>query len=259
MRVNLTMIVRDEAANLPRCLESVRGLFDEIIVVDTGSTDGTRDIARDFGAQVFDSAWRDDFAASRNVALDHATGDYAFWLDADDLIEPNQRAGLRRLLRDLPPGEQGAFRLPLMIAQQGDRVVWGQYVRLFPIRPDVRWLGRVHENIEPALKRAGIPIWDVGAVVRHTGYQDEALALEKMERYSRLLAMPPRCPDEAIHIARRTEMVRDRFRALAAAQERRDGRSGSTRDGAIRAAERMGAPVTAALLRGLPEAMWRTP
>ncbi|HKI18175.1 MAG TPA: glycosyltransferase, partial [Isosphaeraceae bacterium] len=84
-KVSLTMIVRDEENNLSHCLESVAGLFDEIVVVDTGSTDRTIEIARSFGARVFDFAWVDDFGAARNAALERATGDYAFWLDADDV------------------------------------------------------------------------------------------------------------------------------------------------------------------------------
>src|SRR5262249_32978163 len=73
-RVSLTMIVRNEEDNLSHALESVAGLFDEIVVVDTGSTDRTVEIARSFGAQVFDFVWVDDFAAARNAALARATG-----------------------------------------------------------------------------------------------------------------------------------------------------------------------------------------
>ena len=91
------MIVRDEEKNLPQCLESVRGVFDEIVVLDTGSKDRTIEIARSFGARVFDFVWVDDFAAARNAALARATGDYAFWLDADDLIEPPEREKLEAL------------------------------------------------------------------------------------------------------------------------------------------------------------------
>ena len=82
------MIVKNEQQNLPACLASVEGIFDEIVIVDTGSTDRTKQIAREFGARVFDFAWIDDFAAARNKVLAHATGDYAFWLDADDFVEP---------------------------------------------------------------------------------------------------------------------------------------------------------------------------
>ena len=66
---SLTMIVRDEERNLPACLASIRGLFNEIVVVDTGSTDRTREIAREFGARVFDFVWVNDFAEARNAAL----------------------------------------------------------------------------------------------------------------------------------------------------------------------------------------------
>ncbi len=89
--ISLTMIVKNEEANISKCLRSVAGLFDEIVVVDTGSTDRTVEIAREFGGRVFDFVWVDDFAAARNAALARATGDCAFWLDADDVIDPPER------------------------------------------------------------------------------------------------------------------------------------------------------------------------
>jgi GT2 family glycosyltransferase len=107
-RVSLTMIVRDEEANLPACLASVAGLFDELVVVDTGSTDRTAEVARSFGARVFDFVWVDDFAAARNAALARARGDYAFWLDADDRLEPEHRERLGALLDRLRPDGPGS-------------------------------------------------------------------------------------------------------------------------------------------------------
>ena len=236
--VSLTMIVRDEEENLPHCLESVRGIFDEIVVVDTGSVDRTREIAREFGAKVFEFAWIDDFAAARNAALDHATGDYAFWLDADDVIEPEQREKLIALLEGLepletparteprppgrdmpartepspsghemparteprPPGQEMPARTeprpplektraayvvrcacdPGADGSGGETVV--DHIRLFPLRPDVRWTYRVHEQIMPALRRAGIPVRWTDLVVRHTGYVDIALRARKLGR-----------------------------------------------------------------------------
>ena len=94
------MIVKNEEENLPNCLASVEGIFDEIVIVDTGSTDRTKEIACEFGARVFDFPWIDDFAAARNAVLAHATGDYVFWLDADDVVEPPERAKLLALLAD---------------------------------------------------------------------------------------------------------------------------------------------------------------
>ena len=108
VRTSLTMIVRDAEKDLPKCLESARGVFDEIVVVDTGSVDRTAEIAREYGARVFDFVWVDDFAAARNAALARARGDYAFWLDADDVIEPPEREKLVALLRGLGSPEMPA-------------------------------------------------------------------------------------------------------------------------------------------------------
>jgi hypothetical protein len=77
------MIVKKEAATLGRCLASVRDIVDEIIVVDTGSSDNTKDIARQYSARVFDLPWPDSFVAARNESLCHATGQWLLWLDAD--------------------------------------------------------------------------------------------------------------------------------------------------------------------------------
>ena len=144
------MIVRDEEKNLSNCLESVRGIFDEIVVVDTGSTDRTVEIARSFGANVFDFVWVDSFSAARNEALSHATGDFAFWLDADDVVEPAEREKLRELLRRLRAGDQAAYVVrcacdPSPDGTGGDTVV--DHIRLFPLRDDARWTYRVHEQI----------------------------------------------------------------------------------------------------------------
>jgi glycosyltransferase involved in cell wall biosynthesis len=88
MSISLCMIVKDEAENLPRCLESVQDLVHECIVVDTGSTDATCDIATRYGARVHSFTWNNDFAAARNVSLDYATGDWVLVLDADEVLTP---------------------------------------------------------------------------------------------------------------------------------------------------------------------------
>jgi tetratricopeptide (TPR) repeat protein len=184
-RVSLTMIVRNEENNLSACLASAAGLFDEVVVVDTGSNDRTAEIARSFGAKVFDFAWVNDFAAARNTALAHATGDYAFWLDADDRIEPHQRDRLQALLDGLnPPDAAYVVRCACDPGPDGGggsgTVV--DHVRLFPIRADVRWMYRVHEQILPALRRAGVPVRWSDVVVRHVGYSNPALRRRKLER-----------------------------------------------------------------------------
>jgi GT2 family glycosyltransferase len=189
-RVTLTMIVRNEEGNLPSCLESVRGLFDEIVVVDTGSTDRTVEIARSFGARVFDFIWVDDFAAARNAALARATGDYAFWLDADDVVEPAERAKLVALLTGLRAGDDAAYVVrcacdPDTGGGGGSTVV--DHVRLFPLREGVRWTYRVHEQILPALRRVGVSVRWSDVVVRHTGYANPAIRRRKLVRDVRIL------------------------------------------------------------------------
>jgi glycosyltransferase involved in cell wall biosynthesis len=189
-KTSLTMIVRNEQENLPHCLRSVEGVFDEIIVVDTGSTDRTVEIARSFGAKVFDFVWVDDFAAARNAALARATGDYAFWLDADDVVDPPQRRRLEALLDRLRTGDESAYVVrcacdPSPDGTGGETVV--DHIRLFPLRPDVRWTYRVHEQILPALRRAKVPVQWTDLTVRHTGYVDKALRARKLDRDTKIL------------------------------------------------------------------------
>ena len=105
--VSLTMIVRYEENNIFKCLSFVAGLFDEIVVVDTGSQDRTREIAREFGARMFDFVWVDHFAAARNAVLSRATGDHTFWLDADAVVDPPEREKLLELLDGLPSSGRG--------------------------------------------------------------------------------------------------------------------------------------------------------
>ena len=81
--VSACMIVKNEADNLDRCLRSLKGAVDDIIVVDTGSTDETVSIAKRHHAQVLTFTWCDDFAAARNESIRHATSDWVLWLDAD--------------------------------------------------------------------------------------------------------------------------------------------------------------------------------
>jgi glycosyltransferase involved in cell wall biosynthesis/Flp pilus assembly protein TadD len=92
------LIVKNEERHLPRCLESIRGLADEIVVVDTGSTDGTREIARAHGARVADFEWRDDFSAAKNFSIEHATGDWILSIDADESIARRDHEVIRAIV-----------------------------------------------------------------------------------------------------------------------------------------------------------------
>ena len=86
MQLSLCMIVKNEEDVLPRCLDSVKNAVDEIVIVDTGSTDTTRAIAAHYTDKIYDEPWQDDFARARNASFARAGGDYLLWLDADDVI-----------------------------------------------------------------------------------------------------------------------------------------------------------------------------
>jgi glycosyltransferase involved in cell wall biosynthesis/Tfp pilus assembly protein PilF len=189
-RVSLCMIVKDEEQNLPACLESAADLFDEVVIVDTGSTDRTREVAASFGAQVHEFPWQDSFAAARNESLARATGDWVFWLDADDRLDGDNRARLRALLAGL--GDDNAAYsvkcLCLPDAVTGAATVV-DHIRLFRNRPDVRWRYRVHEQILPSVRQAGGRVRWGDVVVHHAGYCDPTLRRRKLQRDLRLLGL----------------------------------------------------------------------
>ncbi len=185
-RISLTMIVKNEAATLATCLDSVQDIVDEIIVVDTGSHDPSREVAAQDGARVFDFPWCDSFAAARNESLRHANGQWLLWLDADESFDPANRDKLRNLLANLPDDNAAYVMRQRSSASNGAATLVGQ-VRLFRNHPDLHWDYRVHEQILPALRKTGHTIRDTDLVIEHSGYQDPALRHRKLERNLRLL------------------------------------------------------------------------
>ena len=189
-RVSLTMIVKNEEANLPACLDAVAGLFHEIIVVDTGSTDRTKEAAARCGAKVFDFPWCDDFAAARNAGLDHATGNWIFWLDADDRIDGENRRKLKALFAGLK-AENVVYMMKCLSKESigDDSVVAVDHARLFRNYPEIRWQYRVHEQIVPSVRRLGGSARSTDIFTCHTGYQDKASYRRKLDRNLRLLEL----------------------------------------------------------------------
>ncbi len=182
------MIVRNEEANIADCLKSAAGVADDVVVVDTGSTDATREIAGRLGARVIEFPWVDDFAAARNESLRHAAGDWILWLDADDRLDEENRRRLRALVDGLRE-ENIAYVMKCLClsapGEQGETVV--DHVRLFRNHPEIRWRYRVHEQILPSIRRLGGEVRWSDVVIRHVGYQDPALRRRKLERDLRLL------------------------------------------------------------------------
>jgi tetratricopeptide (TPR) repeat protein len=183
------MIVRDAEATLPACLGSVAGIPDETVVVDTGSTDRTKELAAALGARVLEFAWRDDFAAARNESLRHATRERILWLDADEWLDEINRRRLEDLVSSLPAGEVAGAMTQRSRLPADDAIVRVRQVRLFPNRPDIRWRYRVHEQILPALDSAGTQLLSADVVIEHGGYQESEAVRRKDERNLHLLEL----------------------------------------------------------------------
>ena len=183
LAISLCMIVRNEAEWLGRCLDSASGVFDELVVVDTGSTDGTAELAQAAGARVFHFPWGDDFAAARNRSLESARGEWILVLDADEALWP--RRGVRSKLLALANSGAPAGQVEIVSEVPGGRSSC-QTTRFFPRHPAVRYTRRVHEQ----LTRDGRPLvgWPTGVRVEHFGYSAELVtSRSKLVRNETLL------------------------------------------------------------------------
>jgi GT2 family glycosyltransferase/glycosyltransferase involved in cell wall biosynthesis len=189
-RLTICLIAKNEEKFLGQCLASVRGLASQIIVVDTGSTDRTVEIAREHGAEIHSFAWCDDFSAARNEALKHATGDWILNLDADEELLPEHR---ETILREIQVTEVMAYRLPII--DKGRENEGCSYVpRLYRNAPGLFFVGRVHEQIfssvEVRCRQWGLENRLGTAALLHHGYTKEMVASrEKIARNLRLLEL----------------------------------------------------------------------
>lgn len=147
--LSLCMIVRDEEKVLARCLDSIRGAVDEIVIVDTGSTDRTREIAKEYTDHLYDFAWIDDFSAARNFSFSKATMDYILWLDADDVLTPDNLKALQELKEKLSCDIDAIMmRYETAFDEDGNAVFSYYRERIIRRRSGFIWKGRVHEAIE---------------------------------------------------------------------------------------------------------------
>ncbi len=202
--LSLCMIVRNEEHNLPGCLESVQGLVDEIIIVDTGSTDRTLDIAQQFNAKIFTMEWKNDFSAARNKSIQHAAGQWILYLDADERIEREQIPMIRELLESAS-SEIGAFTCTIVskhrLSDTESSVHRGVYPRIFRNLgyPTIHFRGKVHEQISPSILEAGKKIASSPILIHHLGYDipEEQLRAKVRRNYQLLFAHIQEHPTDA--------------------------------------------------------------
>lgn len=199
--LSVIMIVKNEAAVLPACLESVAGIADEIVIADTGSTDDTIAVARRFGATVFELPWRNDFAEARNAGMSRASGDWLLHMDADEVLDPRGALALRELIEH--DTETDAAELVLanycndprawrwVAAPQDDPLARGfagylpvRLLRLFRNGRGFEYREAVHENITESVRERGGRIRATDIVIHHYGYEvDPARRAQKARFY----------------------------------------------------------------------------
>lgn len=204
--LSLAMIVKNEEKNLGHCLASVKGLVDEMVVVDTGSTDGTVALAEGFGARIGHFPWTGDFGAARNESLRLCTGDWVLILDADEAVDALDHSRIREaisrddiaaynLISRNYSETAGSVLLDQVVVPnttdytEGSRFPYyadAPNLRLVRRYPDLRYEGRVHEVLVPYFQRRNLPMGALDAVVHHYGKVDYERERHKLAFYLEL-------------------------------------------------------------------------
>jgi tetratricopeptide (TPR) repeat protein len=182
-KLSVAMIARDAETTIAAALDSVRAIADEIIVVDTGSTDRTRHVARQRASKLLEFPWANDFSAARNFALAHLSGDWVLWLDASEQLDRDSAEAIRQQLDSRPqPRAYALFvRVPAGSGQvDGEEI---SQIRLWPIRAGLKFTGRVREQLVPTLAAVDLALeattWRMARSPRNTSV---AIKAEKAKR-----------------------------------------------------------------------------
>ncbi|MGC8493862.1 MAG: glycosyltransferase [Syntrophobacteraceae bacterium] len=178
--LSVCMIVKNESANIADALACFTPFADELIVVDTGSSDNTKEIAARFTPRVYDFEWIDDFAAARNFALSKASGSYHLWVDADDRFDEENQRRIESLKSDFD-GKK-AFYFILQNRQEGMAPTSCRQLRCFPIAEGIRFERRIHEQAFQSVMKAGLEMAFPDIVVTHIGYMTREIRVEKAKR-----------------------------------------------------------------------------
>jgi glycosyltransferase involved in cell wall biosynthesis len=185
--VTLSMIVKNEEKYLHGCLESVKEVVDEIVIVDTGSHDKTVEIAKEFDAKIFHFDWVNDFSAARNFALSKSSGDWILYLDADERLSKNSKNELIRKIKDNKRLGINCIINNLDDYKNSPKLM--KYIRLFKNNDKIAFSGKAHEQIEPSLFSNNYKIVDSTIEIIHHGYNvpDEELKFKAKRNLELLL------------------------------------------------------------------------
>jgi len=186
--LSLCMIVKNEEKNLPVALDSVKDIVDEIIIVDTGSTDSTVEVAKSYKAKVYDYVWTGDFSEARNESIKYATGDWILYLDADEKIDEENKEKIRKIIRRK---DIDAVNMIEIIPQKEGSLfkkVSTDYCRLFRNKPEYKFVGKVHEQILDSILKNRGKVEKSDIEIIHWGFNiSEEKQKEREERNLNLL------------------------------------------------------------------------
>lgn len=179
--LTLCMIVKDEEAVIARCLDSIKNIAEEIIIVDTGSTDRTKEIASKYPqVSIYDFEWINDFSAARNAALNKATGKWILILDADEYLDTTESNSLKLFLQNEEPQPNVVFNMSI-INYTGDSLAKGNILessadRLFPNYMGIHYTRPIHEQLESVHKNTQLIYKRIPFRIFHTGYLAEVIS-----------------------------------------------------------------------------------
>lgn len=203
IRISACLITKDESKNLAKCLDSLKGIVDEIVVVDTGSKDDTVKIAKKYGAIIGSFDWINDFAAARNHSLSLASGEWALWIDADEQLDPSCAA---EFLKGIVRPHIGGYSIEI-VNYLDDSGTTTEFVhsptRLFRRIEGVEFSQPIHEQITPSLMSFRMPWTPLpGARIHHDGYRQAAIAEKnKVQRTLDILeGVIAKHPDDPFHL-----------------------------------------------------------
>lgn len=178
-KLSVCIISKDEEKNIERCLKSIKAIADEIIVVDTGSTDGTIEIAKSLGAKVIDFKWTNDFSEARNKSIENVTKDWILFLDCDEELDYEGSIKVKSLINK-DENKEGYYLRLINISKgvmQNDSIV----MRLFRKNDKYRFKGKIHERILQSIKdenESGC-IGETQIKIYHYGYDKEIINIKK--------------------------------------------------------------------------------
>ena len=184
-KISASLMVKNESKYIRLCLESIKDFADEIIIVDTGSTDNTKEICKQYTDKIYDYQWNDSFADARNFALSKCTGAWIFKIDGDEEAPVDLKVNAYNAMIN---GEADAFLVPIKNFQPNGEAPLSTTLRVFRNNKDLKYDGRVHEEIDACIRNLGFKVLKINNYLLHYGYL-KGVQKQKTDLYFKLLML----------------------------------------------------------------------